>query len=186
MSKLIYVTNASLDGYVEDAQGRIDWTDPSDQVVTAITELVRRIGTYLYGRRMYESMGVWKTDPSLARVSRVSADFADVWHAADKIVFSTTLGFPTTRNTRIDRHFDQTVVRELKSSLTGDLTIGGSALAAQGFAAHVIDECHLFIHPTTVGGGKSAFPHDSPVRMKLLDKRSFENGVVQLHYRVQN
>jgi dihydrofolate reductase len=186
MSKLIYVANVSLDGYVEDARGRFDWTEPIDEVFTFITDLVRPVGTYLYGRHMYETMALWEVDPTLAAQSKFRADFANVWQAAHKIVYSTTLRVISTTNTRLERRFDPDSVRELKSSALSDLTIGGSTLAAQAFDAELIDECQLLVYPVLVGEGRSAFLSDARVQLELLDEHRFENGVVSLRYRIQN
>src|SRR5436309_2116635 len=134
MAKLVYVTNVSLDGYIEDAQGSFDWTEPSDEVFSFITDLVRPAGTYLYGRRLYEAMAVWETEPALAAQSELMADFANVWQAAGKIVYSTTLHGVATANTRLERRFDPGSVRDLKTSAVGDLTVGGAALAAHAFS----------------------------------------------------
>ncbi len=132
MAQLIYVTNVSLDGYIEDAQGRFDWADPSDEYFTFITDLVRPVGTWLYGRRLYEAMAVWETEPALAAESELMADFANVWQSGDKVVYSTTLPDVSTANTRLERRFDPDAVRAMKQSADRDLTIGGSALAAPG------------------------------------------------------
>src|SRR6187399_2780505 len=142
MAKLIYVTNVSLDGYIEDAQGSFDWTEPSDEVFVFITDLVRPIGTWLYGRRLYESMAVWETEPALAAQSELMADFADVWQAGEKIVYSTTLEAVSTERTRLERRFDPDAIRTMKASAATDLTVGGANLAAQAFAAGLVDECH--------------------------------------------
>src|SRR6478672_81741 len=130
MAKLIYVTNVSLDGYIEDARGSFDWTEPSDEVFTFITDLVRPAGTYLYGRRLYETMAVWETDPTLAAQSELAADFANVWQAADKVVYSTTREVVSTANTRLEHRFDPDSVRAMKASAASDLTVGGANLAA--------------------------------------------------------
>ena len=186
MAKLIYVTNASLAGYIEDAHGRFDWTDPSDEVFNFITDVVRPVGTYLYGRRLYETMAVWETQPALAAQSELMADFANVWQAADKIVYSTTLQSVSTANTRLERRFDPDSVRDLKASAARDLTIGGPTIAAHAFDAGLIDECQLFIHPMLVGQGKPAFPSDARNQLELLEEHRFTNGVVNLRYRVQS
>jgi len=186
MTKLIYVANVSLDGYIEDAHGRFDWTAPSDEFFTFITEIVRPVGTYLLGRRMYETMAVWETDPTLAAQSELMADFANVWRAADKIVYSTTLHAVSTANTRLERNFDPASVRDVKSSAASDLTVGGSTLAAHAFNAGLVDECQLFVHPVVVGGGKPAFPLDGRLELELLDEHRFENGVVNLRYRLRS
>ena len=186
MAKLIYVANASLDGYIEDANGRFEWTAPMDEVFTFITDIVRPVGTYLYGRRMYETMAVWEADPTLAAQSELMADFASVWQAADKIVYSTTLPVVSTSNTRLERRFDPDSIREMKSSAASDLTIGGSTLAAHAFNAGLVDECQLFIYPVLVGEGKPAFPSDARVQLDLLEEHRFGDGVVNLRYRIRS
>src|SRR6059036_1901248 len=143
MAKLIYVANVSLDGYIEDAHGSFEWTAPNDEVFTFITDLVRPVGTYLYGRRMYETMAVWETQPALAAQSELMADFANVWQAAAKVVYSTTLDGVSTANTRLERTFDPASVRDTKRAATGDLMVGGAQLAASAFEAGLVDECHL-------------------------------------------
>jgi dihydrofolate reductase len=186
MAKLIYVANVSLDGYIEDAHGSFNWTEPSDEVFTFITDLVRPVGTYLYGRRLYETMAVWETDPTLAGQSELMADFANVWQAADKIVYSTTLDVASTANTRLERRFDPDAVRDLKASAGSDVTVGGSNIAAHAFDAGLVDECHLLVYPVLVGNGKPAFASDARVQLELLEERRFANGVVNLSYRSQN
>ena len=185
MAKLIYVANASLDGYIEDAHGSFEWTAPNDEVFTFITDLVRPVGTYLYGRRLYETMAVWEADPTLAAQSELMADFANVWQTVDKIVYSTTLHAVSTANTRLERRFDPDSVRAMKTSAARDLTIGGSTLAAHAFKAELVDESHLFSHPVLVGQGKPAFPSDARAELELLEERRFGNGVVYLRYRTQ-
>ena len=183
MAKLIYASNVSLDGYIEDESGVFEWTAPDDEVLAFITDLVRPVGTYLYGRRLYDTMAVWEADPALAAQSDLMGEFANVWQAADKVVYSTTLATVSTSNTRLERHFDPSAVRELKASATSDLTVGGSNLAAQAFKAGLVDVCHLFIWPVVVGGGKPAMPTDTRIDLELLDERRFNNGVVHLRYR---
>lgn len=185
MATLTYITNTSLDGYIEDADGSFDWTDPSDELFGFITNLVRPVDTWLYGRRLYESMAVWETDPALAAQSELMAEFANVWQAGNKIVYSTTLDEVSTADTRIERRFDPASIRDLKGSAAGDIAIGGAALAAQAFSAGLVDECHLFVHPVVVGDGKPAFSRDTRARLELLDERRFGNGVVYLRHRVQ-
>lgn len=184
MAKLIYVANVSLDGYVEDVHGRFDWTEPSDEVFTFITDLVRPVATYLYGRRMYESMAVWEVDPTLAAQSEPRADFARIWRAADKIIYSTTLNAVSTTRSRIERRFDPDPVRRLMASAASDVTIGGSTLAAHAFDAGLIDECQLFVYPVFIGAGKPAFSGDGRVPLDLVEEHRFGNGVVNLRYRV--
>jgi dihydrofolate reductase len=186
MAKLIYVANVSLDGYIEDAQGSFGWTAPIDEVFTFITELVRPIGTYLYGRRLYETMAVWETQPALAAESELMADFADLWQAADKIVYSTTLQVVSTANTRLERRFNPDSVREMKTSAASDLTVGGSTFAARAFNDGLVDECQLFVYPVLVGEGKSAFPSRARIQLDLLEERRFDNGVVNLRYHIRS
>ena len=186
MAKLIYVSNVSLDGYIEDEHGSFDWTAPDDELFAFITDLVRPVGTYLYGRRMYDTMAPWETDPALAAQSELMADFANVWQAAEKIVYSTTLHAVSTASTRLERRFDPDAVRDLKTSAAGDLTVGGATLAAHAFNAGLVDECQLFIYPVLVGEGKPAFPSDARIQLELLEERRFGNGVVNLRYRIQS
>ena len=158
MAKLIYSAITSLDGYIEDEDGTFDWAVPDAEVHTVINDLQRPVGTYLYGRRMYEMMVGWETDPTLAAQSQLMGDFAQIWQAADKIVYSTTLQTVSTARSRIERDFDPEAVRQMKASAGRDLTVGGPALAASAFRAGLVDECHLFIAPILVGGGKGASP----------------------------
>jgi dihydrofolate reductase len=183
MAKLIYVSNVSLDGYIEDEHGSFEWTAPDNELFAFITDLVRPVGTYLYGRRLYDTMAVWETDPALAAQSELMADFANVWQAADKVVYSTTLDAVSTGKTRVERRFDPASVRAIKASATTDLTVGGAHLAAQAFKAGLVDECHLFVRPVLVGGGKPALPSATRAELELLDDRRLGNGVVYLCYR---
>jgi dihydrofolate reductase len=184
MAELIYAANVSLDGYVEDVNGELGWAEPSDEIFTFITDLVRPVGTYLYGRRMYETMALWENDPALAAQSELRAEFAQVWQAADKIVYSTTLHGISTTKTRRERRFDPDSVRRLKASASSDVTVGGSTLAAHAFGAGLVDECQLFVYPVLVGGGKPAFPGDARVQLDLLEEHWFGSGVVNLRYRI--
>jgi dihydrofolate reductase len=184
MGRLIYLTNVSVDGYIEDAQGSLDWTTPDDDVFAFTTDLVRPVDTYVYGRRLYEAMALWETDPSLAAQSPLTAEFARVWTGASKVVFSSTLPAVSTADTRLEREFDPDVVRRLKASATGDLTIGGANLAAHAFAAGLVDECQLLVHPALLGGGKPGLPLGPRAALELLDERRFGNGVVYLRYRL--
>jgi len=181
MSKLIYITNASLDGYMEDQAGAFDWLNP-DQIHAFITELIRPIPTYLYGRRLYETMAYW--DAPVESYPAEHRDFARVWQKAEKIVFSRTLTSAATRNTRIEREFDADAVRALKRESTHDITIGGAELAGRALDAELIDECHLFVHPVIVGGGKPAFRAASRRNLQLLETRSFSTGAIHLRYGV--
>ena len=185
MSNLIYTTNTSLDGFIEDMDGKFDWTDPSEEVFRFITNLIRADGTHLYGRRTYENMMVWETDPNLAGQSPLMRDFAQVWQAADKIVYSRTLEAVSTRKTQIERNFDPEAIRRLKESVEQDIHIGGAELAALAFRSGLIDECHLFIKPIIVGGGKAALPDNVRLELELLDERRFGNGEVYLRYRTR-
>jgi dihydrofolate reductase len=184
MAKLIYIANVSLDGYVEDSQGNFDWTAPSDEVFAFITDLVRSAGTYLYGRRMYETMAVWETDPAVAAQSELMGTFAHVWQAADKVVYSTTLHEVSTAKSQLERNFDPAAIRDLKDSAARDLTVGGPNLAAHAFKAGLVDECHLFVCPVLVGASKPSLPRDTRAHLELLDERRFGSGVVYLRYRV--
>jgi dihydrofolate reductase len=185
MGALIYLTNVSLDGYIEDEHGSFDWTEPDDEVFAFITDLVRPVSTYVYGRRLYETMAVWETDPALAAGSELSADFARVWQAADKVVYSSTLEAAATANTRLERGFDAESLRALKAEAAGDLTIGGANLATHAFAAGLVDECHLLIRPVLVGGGKPGLPSGIRADLELLDARQLGNSVVYLRHRIR-
>jgi dihydrofolate reductase len=181
---LAYVTNVSLDNFIEDAAGNFDFTDPSDEVFAFITDLIRPASTFLYGRRLYELMAVWETDPALGAQSELYGEFARVWEAADKVVYSTTLDAPTTARTTIERTFAPDAARAVKAAAAGDLTIGGAHLAAQAFAAGLVDEVHLFVAPVLLGAGKPALPAGVRLDLSLLDERRFDNGAVYLRYRV--
>jgi len=183
MAKLIYASNVSLDGCTEDERGAFDWARPDDDVFAFITDLMRSAGTYLYGRRMYDTMAVWETDAALAEQSDLMGDFANVWQAADKVVYSTTLAAVSTVNTRLERHFDPSAVHALKAAARSDLIVGGPNLASQAVKAGLVDECHLFIWPVVLGGGNPALPTDTRAELALLDERRFSNGVVYLRYR---
>ena len=183
MAKLIYSAITSLDGYVADEDGNFDWAAPDEEVHTFVNDLERPVGTYLYGRRMYEVMVVWETVHTLADQPPFMRDFAEIWQAADKIVYSTTLETVSSARTRIERDFDPEAVRQMKATAGRDITVGGPDLAAQAIKAGLVDECHLFVAPIVVGGGKRALPDDVRLKLELLDERRFGNGVVHLHYR---
>jgi dihydrofolate reductase len=185
VSKLIYSAIASLDGYVADADGNFDWAVPDEEVHTFINDLERPVGTYLYGRRMYETMVGWETDPTLADQSPVMRDFAEIWQAADKIVYSKTLEAVSTARTRIERDFDPEAVRQMKALAGRDLIVGGPELAAQAIKAGLVDEYHLFVVPMVVGGGKRSLPNDVRLQLELVDERRFGNGMVYLKYRAR-
>ena len=185
MSNLIYVANTSLDGYTEDKEGKFDWADPGGEVFRFITSVVRTTRTHLYGRRMYETMRVWETDPNLAAQSPPMRDFAEIWQAADKIVYSRTLDAVSTRKTQIERNFNPEAIRHLKEAVEQDILIGGPELAAHAFRAGLIDECHLFLVPIMVGDGKQCLPDNVRLELELLEERRFSNGTVFLRYRTK-
>lgn len=185
MANLLYVAITSLDGYVADEDGNFDWAAPDEEVHTFINDLERPVGTYLYGRRMYEVMLGWETDPTLADQSPLMRDFAQLWQAADKIVYSKTLETTSTARTRIARDFDPEAVRRLKAAAERDLTVAGPDLAAHAIRAGLVDEYHLFVTPVIVGGGKHFLPADVHVELELLDEHRFGNGVIHLRYRAR-
>jgi dihydrofolate reductase len=184
MAKLIYSAIASLDGYVEDEDGNFDWAAPDDEVHTFVNELERPVGTYLYGRRMYETMVYWETASGFADQPPMR-DYAEIWRAADKVVYSKTLEAASSARTRIERDFDPEAVRRLKASAGSDISVGGPDLAAQAIRAGLVDEWHLFLTPIVVGGGKRSLPDDVRVKLELVDERRFGNGVVYVHYRTR-
>jgi dihydrofolate reductase len=185
MADLIYSAITSLDGYVEDADGGIDWAAPDDEVHAFVNDLERSVGTYLYGRKMYEAMLYWETAHTLADQPAVAREFTEVWQAADKIVYSKTLDASASARTRIERDFDADAVRRLKASAGADMTVGGAGLAAQALQAGLVDELHLFVLPVTVGGGKRALPDHVRLDLELRDERRFASGVVHLQYAVR-
>jgi dihydrofolate reductase len=180
MAKLIYAAIASLDGYVADEHGRWDWSMPDEEVHAFVNDLQRPAGTHLYGRRMYEVLVAWETIDDPAPVMR---DYAQLWRAADKVVYSRTLESVASARTRIEREFDPEAVRALKAAADRDITIGGPELAAEALRAGLVDEIHLLLSPVVVGGGKPAFPDGPRVDLELAGERRFANGVVHLHYR---
>ncbi|TMM39733.1 MAG: deaminase [Actinobacteria bacterium] len=184
MARLIYSMIASLDGYTVDADGSFDWAAPDEEVHAFVNDLERPVGTYLYGRRMYQTMAAWESPEMLADPSPVVRDFAQVWQAADKVVYSTTLDSVASARTRIEPAFDPDAVRAMTAAADRDLSIGGPHLAAQALRAGLVDECHLFLHPIAVGGGTRALPDGVRIGLELLDERRFGSGVVHLHYRV--
>jgi dihydrofolate reductase len=183
MGKLIYTAITSLDGYVEDEKGKFDWAEPDEQVHAFVNDLERGAATYLYGRRMYETMVGWETDPTLAERSPLMAAFAETWQAADKVVYSTTLDTVSTARTRIEQAFRPDAVRTMKAYAERELTVGGPNLAAHAFEAGLVDECRLFLVPVVVGGGKRALPEGRRVNLGLIEERRFGNGTVHLRYR---
>ncbi|MFZ0118326.1 MAG: dihydrofolate reductase family protein [Pseudonocardiaceae bacterium] len=183
MAKLIYSVITSLDGYTADAEGNFDWAVPDEEVHTFVNDLERPIGTYLYGRRMYEVMVGWETAHTGADQPALMQDFAAIWQAADKIVYSTTLETISSARTRIEHDFDPEAIRQMKVSATRDISVGGPDLAAQAIKAGLVDECHLFVVPIVVGAGTQSLPNDVRLKLELLDERRFGNGMVHLHYR---
>ena len=183
MAKLIYSAIASLDGYVADESGNFEWAAPGEDVHRFVNDLERDVGTYLYGRRMYEVMATWETADALPEQTAATADFAKIWQAADKIVYSKTLAAPSTARTRIERDFDREAVRRLKESAGRDLSVGGPNLAAQALEAGLVEELQLFITPLLVGGGTKALPDRLRLELELLEESRFDSGVVYLHYR---
>ncbi|HXT91688.1 MAG TPA: dihydrofolate reductase family protein [Trebonia sp.] len=180
---LVYSVIASLDGYTADAEGKFDWAEPDEEVHAFVNEHERGIGTYLYGRRMYETMVGWETVP-LAGQSQPTRDFAEIWRAADKVVYSTTLTAVSSARTRIEPLFDPEAVRALKQR--GDVSVGGPGLAASAIRAGLVDEYHLFVTPVVVGGGTAVFPDGVRAGLDLVDEHRFASGVVHLRYRAQN
>lgn len=185
MAKLLYSALASLDGYIEDSAGNFDWAAPDEEVHRFFNDLERPVSTHLYGRRMYETMAVWETEPGLAAMSPYARDYADIWQAADKIVFSRTLPAVMTARTRIERDFNPEAVRQLKMTSERDIGIGGADLAGQAFTSGLIDEVHLVLAPIAVGSGKPALPIKTHLPLKLLEERRFGNGMVYLRYQAQ-
>jgi dihydrofolate reductase len=185
MAKLIYSAITSLDGYIEDEEGNFAFLAPDEEVFAFVNDLERPIGTCLYGRRMYEVMVYWETAPTTADQSPVERDYTEIWQAANKIVYSTSLETVASARTRIERAFDPEVVRQMKTQAGRDLSLGGSGLAAQAFQAGLVDELHLLVSPIVVGGGKQALPNNVRLTLELLDERRFGNGVMYLHYRTK-
>jgi dihydrofolate reductase len=183
MAKLIYAAITSLDGYVADEEGNFDWAEPDEEVHAFVNDLERPVGTYLYGRRMYEVMAYWETAHAVPDQPSFALDFANIWQAADKIVYSKTLETVATTRTRIERAFDPEAVRQMKAKADRDITVGGPDLAAQAIRAGLVDELQLFLSPVLVGSGNPSLPNDVRLKLELLDQRRFGNGVVYLHYR---
>jgi len=184
MGKLVYSAITSLDGYIEDDTGAFAWCAPDEEVLACVNELERPIGTYLYGRRMYETLVYWETAHTIAGLSAQSREFTEIWQAADKIVYSTTLEKVSSTKTRLERAFDPKVIGALKEASDHDISIGGSHLAGQALRAGLVDACQLFVNPVVVGGGKSALPDGVRLGLELIDVRRFSGGVVLLDYAV--
>ncbi len=185
MAQLIFSAICSLDGYIEDREGSFDWAAPDEEIHRFANDLERSAGTHLYGRRMYETMMVWETDPDLAADSPITQDYAEIWQAANKIVYSRTLAAASTRRTRIERDFDPEAIRQLKQTAQKDILIGGPGLAAHAFRAGLIDECQLLITPIIVGGGKACLPDHVRLELELLEERRFGSGTLYLRYRIR-
>jgi len=183
MAKLIYSVITSLDGYISDENGNFDWAAPDEEVHRFVNDLERPVGTYLYGRRMYEVMVAWETPQTFADQRPVMLDFAEIWQSADKVVNSTTLETVSSARTRIERDLDPDAVRLMKASTGRDISVGGPDLAAQALKAGLVDECQLFLTPVVVGGGTRSLPDNLRLGLELLDEHRFGNGVVYLRYR---
>ena len=186
MAKLIYSAITSLDGYVADEEGNFDWAAPDEEVHAFVNDLERPIGTYLYGRRMYEVMTYWETAHGVAGQPPSALDYAEIWQAADKVVYSTTLVRPSTAKTRIERDFDPEEFRDMKASADRDLSVGGPGLAARAIEAGLVDEFLRFITPIVVGGGTRWLPDGVRIELEFADERRFDSGVVFLRYRSQD
>jgi dihydrofolate reductase len=185
MAKLIYFIPASLDGYIGDETIGYDWSVPDEEVFTFITDHLRPIGTFLYGRRMYETMAVWETPDVMPGLTPVMREFARTWQAAEKFVFSRSLATVSTGNTRLEREFDRQTIRDLKARSSQDLTVGGPNLAAHAIQAGLVDEYHLLVVPMTLGGGIRILPTGVSVKLELLGERRFASGWVYLRYRTR-
>lgn len=184
MAKVIYSALTSLDGYVADENGKFDWAEPDEEVHSFINDLARPVGIHLYGRRMYEVMVAWE-NLDLAGEPRVIRDFAEIWRAADKVVYSMTLRTVSSARTRIERGLDAEAVRQMKARAVSDIAVGGPDLASHAFRSGLVDECHLFLAPIVVGGGTPALPTKMRFKLELLDQRRFRNSVTYLRYRVR-
>ena len=184
MAKLISSAITSLDGYIADEDGSFEWAEPPEDAHAFVNDLERPVGTYLYGRRMYETMVYWETAHTAAD-HPVEQDFAEIWQAAEKVVYSTTLETVSSARTRIERAFEPDAIRRMKGSSERDMSVSGPELAAHAFGAGLVDECHLFLAPIVIGGGKRALPESVRVGLELLDERRFGNGMVYLRYRTK-
>jgi dihydrofolate reductase len=183
MAKLIYVTNTSLDGYIEDQDGGIDWGEPDEEYFSFINDVENSVGTFLYGRHMYQTMVHWETSPVADQPPWI-VHFTEAWRAANKVVYSKTLPAIASARTTLEREFNVEAIRRMKAADTHDLTVGGADVAAQAFGAGLVDECHLFFWPVVLGGGKPAFPATTRLGLELLSERRSRRGVVHLHYRI--
>jgi dihydrofolate reductase len=182
MAKLIYLTPMSLDGYIADETGNPDWSAPDEEAFAFITDLVRPIGIYLYGRKMYETMAVWETPEVIPGLTPAMLDFGRIWQAADKIVYSKSRETVSTPKTRLEREFHPQVIRELKAQSPLDISVAGPTLAAHAIRTGLVDEYRLLVVPTMLGGGTRVLPSNVRIRLDLLDERRFANGMVYLRY----
>jgi len=182
MAKLLYISPTSLDGYLADETRSLDWSAPDEEFLAYITDLLRPIGTYLYGRKMYQTMAVWETPEAIPGLTPAMSEFASVWQAAGKVVYSKSLETVSTARTRIEREFDPQAIRDLKTQSPRDFTVGGPTLAAHAIRAGLIDEYHLFVVPRMIGGGNRILPPDVDVKLDLLDERRFASGWLYLRY----
>jgi dihydrofolate reductase len=185
MAKLIYAAITSLDGFIEDSEGRFDWAMPDAEVHAFLNELEAPIRTHLYGRRMYETMAVWETVVAEPSVHVAEVEYAELWRALDKVVYSRTIDAVWTPRTQLERQFDAEAVRQMKETAAGDVSVSGPDLAQHAFRAGLVDEVHLFVFPVIVGGGKSGLPREVKLDLELLDQRRFANGVVHMHHRAR-
>jgi dihydrofolate reductase len=181
---LTYSMITSLDGYVADENGKFDWAEPDEEVHSFINDRARPVGTYLLGRRMYEVLAYWDDPPAIDEQPSAMREFAELWQAADKVVYSRTLEAARTARTRIERTFDPEAIRQLKAQSDRDVAVGGPELAAQAIGAGLVDDFQLFVVPVVVGGGTHALPRDGRIELELLDELRFGNGTVFLHYRI--
>jgi dihydrofolate reductase len=185
MGQLIFSAICSLDGYIADSAGDFDWAVPDETVLADLNAEARTVGTYLYGRRMYETLSGWETDPSYADQSPGSAEFAAIWQAADKVVYSSTLETVNTRRTRLERSFEAADVAQIKRDSAADLYVDGPTLAAHALRLGVVDRLHLILCPVVVGGGLAVLPADVRLTLRLDGERRYENGMVALRYAIE-
>ncbi len=185
MSKLIYFTPTSLDGFIAGETDSMDWSVPDEEISAFINDVHRPIGTYLYGRKEYETMAVWETPDAIPGLTPAMMDFSRIWQAAVKIVYSKSLETVSTPNTRLEREFEPQAVRDLKAQLPHDISVAGPNLAAQAIRAGLVDEYHLLVVPMMLGGGKPVLPGSVRVKLDLLDERRVGYGWVYLRYHIR-
>jgi dihydrofolate reductase len=184
VAALVYTAICSLDGYVADEHGDLGWSVPDPEVHAAVNEDERRAGTHLYGRRLYEVMVAWETVATAGQPAEI-ADYAQIWRAADKVVFSTTLDSVRSERTRLERSFDPAAVRQLVDTADGDVSIGGPHLAGHALRSGIVDEVTLYVSPVVVGGGVRTLPDRLRLPLEVVEHRAFGNGVVRLGYRAR-